>query len=387
MTNLKSYILLDLLFLLFALSGMAETQPPRDSIPEDHLAWLGLRGPVAEVREYDYGSYTKTFLRFDRHGRLTEYMDYMNPFAGDGGCVFGVYNHFRYDYDENGKIIFLETYNADNTLVDDFDGMILELFPQQNKEADFFAQAEPEFGDTTFCWSQWTQAGERTHYRAKRFDSYGNWIEDVDADVDDYSCARVRVRDIRYYPPVIDDPRLTSLERLPEGCSKETAFGLIFKFKGYVFEGSLYPLHDGRWIVLSYWCLDEMDGIYAGEDENGEPIPAASQYKNPFLGIKYPVIKTDSVSFSTRNYSNQTIKLYKHSKGHIVWDKLRVQCSLDVLDADPKTRRVLCRTNPEDWMWGEPQNEEEKEYKHPYVSVYGWMDEEWICANLMTTCP
>jgi len=168
-----------------------------------------------------------------------------------------------------------------------------------------------------------------------------------------------------------------SLEQLPEGCNEKTAFGLIFDYKGYAFEGLLYPLHDGKWIVLSYWCLDEMDGIYIGEDENGEPIPAASQYKDPFKGVKYPVIQTDSVSCATRNYAQQTIKLYKNSKGNFVYDKLRVECNVDVLDADPKTRRVLVRTNPNDWRWQE----------QPYVSVYGWMDEEWICANLMTTCP
>ena len=50
----------------------------------------------------------------------------------------------------------------------------------------------------------------------------------------------------------------------------------------------------------------------------------------------------------------------------------------EVLDADPKTRRLLCRTNPSDWNWEEnPQ----------YYSVYGWIDEEWVCANLLTTCP
>jgi hypothetical protein len=93
--------------------------------------------------------------------------------------------------------------------------------------------------------------------------------------------------------------------------------------------------------------------------------------------MKYPIIKTDSVGFSTRNYANQTIKMYKESDGKKVWDKLRVQCNIDVLDADPKTRRLLCRTNPGDWCWEGKQ----------YYAVYGWVDEEWVCANLMTTCP
>ena len=167
------------------------------------------------------------------------------------------------------------------------------------------------------------------------------------------------------------------LKFLPEGVNEKEAFYLCFDYMGYAFEGSLYPLHNGWWIVLNYWCLDEMDGIYLGEDENGEPIPAASQYKDPFAGMKYPIIKTDSVGFSTRNYSNQIIKMYKESDGKKVYDKLRVQCNVDVLDADPKTRRLLCRTNPGDWCWDDK----------PYQSVYGWMDEEWVCANLLTTCP
>ena len=57
---------------------------------------------------------------------------------------------------------------------------------------------------------------------------------------------------------------------------------------------------------------------------------------------------------------------------------LRCESDLDVVDADPKTRRVLCRMNPNHWDWEEsPQ----------YYAVFGWMDEEWICANLLTTCP
>ena len=164
---------------------------------------------------------------------------------------------------------------------------------------------------------------------------------------------------------------------LPPEVNEKDAFGLCFNYIGYAFEGSLYPLHNGWWIVLSHWCLDEMEEIYLGEDENGEPIPAASRYKDPFAGMKYPIIKTDSVGFSTRNYANQTIKMYKESDGKKVWDKLRVQCNIDVLDADPKTRRLLCRTNPGDWCWEGRQ----------YYAVYGWVDEEWVCANLMTTCP
>ena len=172
--------------------------------------------------------------------------------------------------------------------------------------------------------------------------------------------------------------QLGHVDELPAGCNEETAFGLVFEYQGYVFEGMLYPLHNNQWIVLSHWCLDEDETIYlAEEDENGDPIPAASRYKDPFEGIKYPVLTTDSVSFSTRNYGGKTIKLYDKPKGRKVLYTLDVECSLDVLDADPKTRRLYCRTNPGDWMWKE----------QPFKSVIGWVDEEWVCANLLTTCP
>ena len=180
---------------------------------------------------------------------------------------------------------------------------------------------------------------------------------------------------------------LTQIQELPKGCSEESAFGLIFEFNGYSFEGLLYPLHDCRWIVLSYWCMDEDETIYIIDKETGDTVPASSRFKDPFKGMKYPVITTDSVSFITRNYSHQTVNLYSKPKGNKVWGEVDFECILNVLDADPKTRRVYCRTDPGDWMWGEPETEEEKEWKHPYVSVIGWVDEEWICASLMSTCP
>ena len=444
-----------LFFLLCSLwfsAVYAQAEVPRDSVPDDHLAWFGLRGAVKEVVQYDYNNYGKTIWRFDTQGRLTEYIDYTHPFFENGGCVFGLWAHYRYAYDKNGKIQFLETYNADNNTVDEWADMTLELFPPQYKGATFRDKAEKEYGDTTLCYNQWTPDGEISNYFGVRYDRKGNWFEMVHTSEDGYTCASVTVREIKYYKDIalfdlpvgvkavshqwtaddkqwgnryefdregnmtsfrswVDEEALYEwtpadeelgsdfiapgaedatrkveywstvpvgeLKFLPEGVNEKEAFGLIFDYMGYAFEGSLYPLHNGWWIVLNYWCLDEMDGIYLGEDENGEPIPAASQYKDPFAGMKYPIIKTDSVSFSTRNYSNQIIKMYKESDGKKVYDKLRVQCNVDVLDADPKTRRLLCRTNPGDWCWDDK----------PYQSVYGWMDEEWVCANLLTTCP
>lgn len=189
-----------ILIAMLALPAMAqEIEIPHDSVPEDHLAWFGFYGPVKEVCEYNYGWYGKTIWRFDPQGRLTEYIDYITPFAGSGGCVFGLYEHFRYAYDNDGNIIFLETFNAENELVDAYDDMILELFPPQCKDADLFPLAEKEFGDTTYCWSRWSETEDLMHYQARRFDNHGNWIEDVSASEDDYDHADVRVRAITYY--------------------------------------------------------------------------------------------------------------------------------------------------------------------------------------------
>lgn len=440
-------------FLLSALTGAQELTIPRDSVPEDHLAWFGFRGAVKEVVQYDYNNYGKTIWRFDTRGRLTEYYEYTHPFFENGGCVFGLWAHYRYAYDEQGKILFLETYNADHNTVDDFADLILELFPPQNKEADFRDKAEKEYGDTTSCYTLWTPDGESSNYFGIRYDRKGNWFEMVHTSEDGYTCASVMVREIKYYKDIelFDLPAgvkavshqknadgrvwsnryefdregnmtafrswvdgeplyewtpadeelgsdfivaeandstrtieywsvpLGELKTLPADVDPKDAFYLCFDYMGYAFEGNLYPLHNGWWIVMSHWCLDEDMTMYLDEeDENGDPIPAASRYKDPFAGTRYPIIKTDSVSFISRNYGGETIKMYKESDGKKLWDKLKVSCHLDVLDADPKTRRLLCRTNPDYWYWEEtPQ----------YYAVYGWMDEEWVCANLLTTCP
>ena len=187
---------------LFLVSAKAELEVPRDSVPEDHLAWFGLRGAVKEVVEYDYNGYGKTVWRFDKRGRLTEYIEYTHPFFENGGCVFGLWAHYRYAYDEQGKIQFLETYNADYNTVDDWADMILELFPPQRKDADFRDRAEKEFGDTTFCCSMWHQKGEQSDYFGIRYDRYGNWFEEVHTTEDGYTCANVRVREIIYYKDI-----------------------------------------------------------------------------------------------------------------------------------------------------------------------------------------
>ena len=253
---MRKYVLLVVMCLCMPLVAQEEIEIPRDSVPEDHLAWLGFRGPVKEVHEYDYGSYRKTVYRFDARGRLLEYIDYGTPFAGSGGCVFGLFDHYRYAYEPDGKIIFLETYNADNTVVDAYADLTLELFPKQNKGANLFDKAEKEFGDTTFCFSLWTQKDESQHYYGYRFDRYGNWIEDVSADEDDYYCANVRVREISYYKDI-------EVMGLPVGVKTVTHtwkadgrnWGNVYEFDR---QGNLKHFHS--WVdneALFEWTADD----------------------------------------------------------------------------------------------------------------------------------
>ena len=376
---MKKHFFLLLLAVAPALPLSAE-KPYETEIPtENHLDYFDLHGPVKEVKEYNYGWHSKTIWRFDQQGRLTEYLNYATPFAGNGGCVFSLTDHYRYAYDKEGSITVLEAFNDVENLDDANDGKILTLFPVRAPKDTLFKHAEKEFGDTTYCYSRWWNDEDPQKYFGRTYDKFGNMIEEFYGIAGNSDHTDAVVRDISYYEP----PRKTSVPIgnmlvLPEEINEKTAFSLNFVYMGYVFEGLLYPLHHGCWIVLSHWCLDEMDGIYIGEDEDGEPIPAVSVYKDPFAGLTYPIICTDSVDFMTRNYGGQTIKLYRSADGKKVWDKISVECSMEVLDADPVTRRILCRTNPNNWDF---------ETNPQYYSVYGWIDEEWTCSNLLTTCP
>lgn len=231
---------------------------PHDSVPEDHLAWFGFKGAVKEVRQYNYGWYGKTVWRFDPQGRLVEYFDYMHPFALSGGCVFGLYEHFRYAYDGEGKIIFLETFNAENELVDAYDDIILELFPSQNRDADLFPLAEKEFGDTTYCWSKWSETEDLMHYQGRQFDRRGNWIEDVSASEDSYDHADVQVREIEYYRDI-------EVMGLPVGVKTVTH---KWKDDGKNWSNQYDFDREGNLLRFQSWCNKE--ALYtwkAGEDE------------------------------------------------------------------------------------------------------------------------
>ena len=389
--RMKKALLFCLLLPFVALSAKTEL-PYVTTIPTgNHLDYFDLHGPVKEVKEYDYGWHSKTIWRFDEQGHLIEYLNYATPFAGNGGCVFSLTDHYRYAYDENGKVTVLEAFNDVEELVDDNDGKILTLFPVRTPKDTLFKHAEKEYGDTTYCYSRWWNDEDPQKYFGRTYDKYGNMIEEFYEIVGTTHHTDAVVRDITYYEPRKTSVPIGDLLVLPEGVNEEKAFSLDFTYMGYVFEGSLYPLHDGWWIVLSHWCIDQMDGIYIGEDaerspdETGEAasaeeglIEAYKVYKDPFAGLHYPIIKTDSVDFMTRNYGGKTIKLYSTPDGKKVWDKLSVECAMEVLDADVTTRRILCRTSPSNWDF---------EFNPQYYSVYGWIDEEWTCSNLLTTCP
>lgn len=140
---MKKHFFLTLATLLTAL--FASAQGYETTIPdEDHLSYFDLRGPVQEVREYDYANHAKTLWRFDKQGRLTHYEAYATPFAGNGGCVFGMTDRYRYAYDEEGKMIILETFNEVENLVDENDGKVLTLFPMREPKDVLFEQASKE---------------------------------------------------------------------------------------------------------------------------------------------------------------------------------------------------------------------------------------------------
>ena len=439
-----------LLTLAVSMLVVSVAQGYETTIPdEDHLGYFDLRGPVKEVRLYDYGGHAKTIWRFDRKGRLVHYENYATPFVGNGGCVFGLTDRYRYAYDDwDGHVTVLEAFNEVESLVDENDDKILTLFPPRAEKDKLFEKATKEYGDSTYCFSKWyeKEGDPLQHYTGVRYDKYGNWIEQFFGTEDSYTHTDTYVREITYYKDIelmdlpvgvrsvinqwpadgkrwanrydfdregylthfqswvkVDD--ITPLEQLfewdvktdntpgsdlistelQEDVTREVywwstvpvgeftalpieemekgAFHLVFTYMGYVFQSNLYPLHNNLWVVMSRMSLEEI---------NGDP------YEDPFGDKRFPIIWTDSVSTGTRNYGNETIKLYRDAEGKKVWDKLKVQCSVQVLDADVTTRRIYCRTNPDYWDFEEsPQ----------YYSVIGWMDEEWTCSNLMTTCP
>ena len=186
---------------------------------------------------------------------------------------------------------------------------------------------------------------------------------------------------------VVEETTVRYLDALPAEFNEDDMFGLILDYGGYSMIVNAWQMPDGDWLIPYHWCEEEDGGgVYFKVDEQGNEVEVV--YKDPFEGKPYPVIHNPQFSFSTRNYGGQTINFYKAP------DSQEVACStdykeisLDVVGVDLKTRRLLVQSNPKDWCWGEPEEEWQEEYRHPFVELRGWIDEEWVCANTVTTCP
>ena len=186
---------------------------------------------------------------------------------------------------------------------------------------------------------------------------------------------------------VVEETTVRYLDALPAEFNEDDMFGLILDYGGYSMIVNAWQMPDGDWLIPYHWCEEEDGGgVYFKVDEQGNEVEVV--YKDPFEGKPYPVIHNPQFSFNTRNYGGQTINFYKAP------DSQEVACStdykeisLDVVGVDLKTRRLLVQSNPKDWCWGEPEEEWQEEYRHPFVELRGWIDEEWVCANTVTTCP
>ena len=200
-----------------------------------------------------------------------------------------------------------------------------------------------------------------------------------------------------------DSTTVRYLTALPDGFKDGDEFGLMLGYGGYGMDVSAWPMPDGDWLITWHWCMEEDEsGTITRIDENGNEVPVV--YNDPFEGQPYPVIHKPDLSFSTRNYGGETINFYSAPDSDMVLCSTNLKAiSLDVIAADLKTRRLLVCTNPNDWVWAKPgeetakpsvisPDESEDEFgfevrKYPYVELRGWIDEEWVCGNTMTTCP
>ncbi len=183
-----------------------------------------------------------------------------------------------------------------------------------------------------------------------------------------------------------DGTTVRYLDALPAEYKEDDLFGLILDYGGYSMIVSTWQMPDGDWLITSHWCEEEDGGTYVTEDAEGNEVEV--EYKDPFEGHPYPVIHNPEFSFATRNYGGETINFYKAADSQEVACKTEYkEISLHVLNVDPKTRRLLVQSDAKDWCWGEVEEAGQEDYRHPFVELRGWVDEEWVCANTVTTCP
>lgn len=187
-------------------------------------------------------------------------------------------------------------------------------------------------------------------------------------------------------PEVADSTTVRYLDSLPADYREGDGFGLILEYGDYAMDASAWPMPDDDWLITWHWCMEEEEGMVYVVDEEGNEGPFI--YNDPFEGRPYPVIHKPDLSFSTRNYGGETINFYAApDSDEILCSTDYKEIGLDVIAADLKTRRLLVRTNPNDWTWKEPEDEWDVEFHHPFVDLYGWVDEEWVCGSTVTTCP
>lgn len=186
--------------------------------------------------------------------------------------------------------------------------------------------------------------------------------------------------------PATNETTVRYLDAMPADFNEDDLFGFILKYGGYDMIVDAWQMPDGDWLIPYHWCAEEDEGTYFEEDEAGNQIEVV--YKDPFEGKPYPVIHNPHFSFMTRNYGGDTINFYKAPDSEeVVCTTNYPEISLDVIAVDAKTRRLQVQSNPKDWCWGEVEEEWQEGYRHPFVELKGWIDEEWVCANTVTTCP
>lgn len=171
-----------------------------------------------------------------------------------------------------------------------------------------------------------------------------------------------------------DSTTVRYLKALPDGFDEDDRFGLVLDYGGYAMDAAVWPMPDGDWLVTDHWCAEEGGCIFK-VDADGNEYEVI--YEDPFNGEPYPVIHKPNLSFSTRNYGGETINFYAAPDSDEILCSTNKEINLDAVAADLKTRRLLVRSNPNDWCWKQL----------PFADLKGWIDEEWVCGSTMTTCP
>ena len=181
----KLLLLIPLLAAFFGCSSQPE--PNTNQQPNA----LGLKGPVAEVRETHFESLYIDVYQFDRQGQLMHFHSLGNPGIGmDEDMPFWETTESRdYWYDENGQL--------------------------QGDEEDIAAFPEPyeEYGNPEYYKVRRNDQGDIVEFQSIRYpddisgeihvfyDSYGNWVGKAEFWLGEYDVdiRNIISREIKYY--------------------------------------------------------------------------------------------------------------------------------------------------------------------------------------------